>query len=76
LTCGFRSIGWELKNNIPFTAKKTLIQSFTSLWEAPAMACFNAVYSGLASFTKKLIDQYFSPFDKLKEWMRSVIVLG
>lgn len=36
------------------------------------MACFNAVYVGLVGFVKTLIEKYFGPFDRLRDWMRYV----
>ncbi|EIN04192.1 hypothetical protein PUNSTDRAFT_146674 [Punctularia strigosozonata HHB-11173 SS5] len=62
-----QSIGWELKNNVPFAAKKTLIQGFTALWNTPAIACFKAVYAGLVNTVQMLIEKYFGTFDRLRD---------
>ncbi|EIN04160.1 hypothetical protein PUNSTDRAFT_138885 [Punctularia strigosozonata HHB-11173 SS5] len=64
-----QSIGWELQNNVPFAAKKKIIQGITALWNTPAVACFDAVFAGLEGFVQGLIEKYYGPFDRLRDWM-------
>ena len=68
-----RSIGWELPNNIPFEAKKTLIREFTSMWATPALVCFNDIFSALERHIAQLIRDCFGSFKFLKQSMEYVL---
>jgi vacuolar protein sorting-associated protein 1 len=61
------SIAWELKNTVPFDAKRVLIQEYTSLWDAPAFRCFEDVSSKLSAYIERLIKEYFKRFQRLSE---------
>ncbi|EIN04120.1 hypothetical protein PUNSTDRAFT_138850 [Punctularia strigosozonata HHB-11173 SS5] len=67
------SIAWELKNTIPFDAKKVLIKQSTGLWDAPAIECFEAVFSELGEHLDVLVTKHFGRYHRLCEILRTFI---
>jgi len=70
-----RSIAWELPGNVPFDAKRFLMDKFTCLWDAPALACYEAVVKQLEQEIVRLVKEKFGRFPKLQEYMSCVLWL-
>jgi len=66
------SIGWELPHNVPFEAKKVLIEQFTNLWTSPALSCFNDVFNNLSNIVQSLGTKHFARFKQLESHIASV----
>ncbi|EGO22889.1 hypothetical protein SERLADRAFT_471404 [Serpula lacrymans var. lacrymans S7.9] len=67
------SIGWELPNNVPYEAKKVLIDGFTSMWKEPSMKCFTDIHSNLLKFVEELIAKHFGQFKMLENYVGNLI---
>ena len=60
---------WELPNNVPFEAKKELIDGFINLWDKPATACFDKVALNAEKTLEYLVDKHFERFPKMKAYI-------
>jgi hypothetical protein len=67
-----RSITWELPYNVPFEAKKELIQIFVALWRDPSVSCFNDVFLFLEDTVDHIVSANFSQYPKLESCIRYV----
>ncbi|KAG8941212.1 hypothetical protein FRC03_004699 [Tulasnella sp. 419] len=56
----------ELKGNVPFSVKVSLIAEFANKWRDPTLQCFTSVSNGLESHLLNLIAEHFSRFRVLK----------
>ncbi|KAH7921346.1 hypothetical protein BV22DRAFT_1107246 [Leucogyrophana mollusca] len=61
------SIAWELPNNVPYSAKQTLIQQFTKLWTDPTEQCFKSINVVLDDVTEIYIKEHFGRFKSLED---------
>ncbi|KAG8921360.1 hypothetical protein FRC02_000285 [Tulasnella sp. 418] len=52
----------ELKGNVPFSVKVSLIAEFANKWRDPTLQCFTSVSNGLESHLLNLIAEHFSRF--------------
>ncbi|KAH8109512.1 P-loop containing nucleoside triphosphate hydrolase protein [Phellopilus nigrolimitatus] len=60
------SIAWELPNNVPFDAKRRLIEEFVCEWDGPALKCFEDVSTHLSSCLDDILRRHFERFSRLK----------
>lgn len=67
------SIAWELPHNVPFSAKAQLIHEFTSLWEAPAVECYEEVNERLTELLEMNCGKTFGRFPRLEEHISYVV---
>lgn len=68
------SIAWELPNNVPFDAKRELINKFTCLWDVPAHLCYTDVAARLQQQLGTSIKQHFHRFPKLQAYISAKIM--
>ncbi|KAI0633205.1 P-loop containing nucleoside triphosphate hydrolase protein [Trametes polyzona] len=60
------SVTRKLPNNIPYPAKRSLIESFQKKWEEHFMACFERVQAAFKEHLQELMKQRFDRFGHLK----------
>lgn len=65
----FRSITWELPNNVPFDAKHALIDEFTRKWDKPTDECFEKAFKNLTGCLDHILHRHFDRFKKLDNYM-------
>ena len=65
---------WEPPNNVPFEAKKNLIDEFTKLWDGPATVCFEKVASNAQDTLERLVNKHFGIFPKPRAYILYVMM--
>lgn len=68
-----RSITWELPDHVPFDATKSLILQFTTLWRAPVVACFEAVFTNLSKIVDLLLNTHFKTYKQLLSHVGNIV---
>ena len=67
-----RAVTRELPNNIPYPAKRSLIQDFQNSWGTHMMRCFERVQANFKNVLGELIRERFERFHHLKGIVRCV----
>ncbi|KAI0820853.1 P-loop containing nucleoside triphosphate hydrolase protein [Trametes gibbosa] len=65
--------GWELPHNVPYEAKKRLIQRFMEHWPAAESECFEHVAKALELAMRTEVATHFGRFPPLEVFMGSVL---
>lgn len=64
------STSWELPDNVPYPAKKVLVDTYVRSWKAPTLQCFNGVAARLDALLSTHVAKNFDQFPKLREYIR------